>query len=463
MLLKANNFSLVEDVQKTYLTAAVAAAGTTLTVKDNTGISNGDYLILGEIGEEGTEIKAVNGAVTAGTSITITAVTFAHGVDTPIYRADFNQCEFSRATTLTGSKSVLNTGSITPDQQFTIYDDTTNTTGYGFVRWKNSTDASYSSYSAGVNYEHTGDYSSYDPRTLYRMRKNVRVLLDEDRTDSKLSDEQIKDALNNKQRDVGHQRFWSFYEVEKSLSSVDDQFAYDIPDTVQKIYSVIFDTQPLIPINYYKWKTLHWDTDQATTDPYQVCVWNNQLLIHPRPSASASTTAIDDADDITAIDTTITVDATSSFNRGDYYRFIIDSEVIYATGATATTFTGCLRGQEGTTAATHADNAVVTERDIVYTGHEEPVDLFDITDRTQVPEPEVLEYGASADLALYLEKEERHDRLLTKYKLALKSLESKYSTKISSQFGRVKDSSEVLSDLSGRLNANLYPKNLTSS
>ena len=56
--------------------------------------------------------------------------------------------------------------------------------------------------------------------------------------------------------------------------------------------------------------------------------------------------------------TTITVDATAAFPTSG--RIDIDTELITYSGKTATTFTGCVRGANGSTAASHLDNAVVT-------------------------------------------------------------------------------------------------------
>jgi len=61
---------------------------------------------------------------------------------------------------------------------------------------------------------------------------------------------------------------------------------------------------------------------------------------------------------LNSTDTTVTVASTASWNnkRGIIK---IDSEEISFTGKTATTFTGCTRGANGTTAATHANGATV--------------------------------------------------------------------------------------------------------
>jgi hypothetical protein len=58
-------------------------------------------------------------------------------------------------------------------------------------------------------------------------------------------------------------------------------------------------------------------------------------------------------------DTTIIVDSTTGFASSGSIK--IDNEIITYTGTTGTTFTGCVRGTGGTVAASHLDNAVVTQ------------------------------------------------------------------------------------------------------
>lgn len=469
MLQKAFNRDLTNDREKTSLTDVVAAAATTLTVAgvDTNAWADNDYLIIGEIGSPTAEIMQVNGAVSDGTSLTIDrsgsagGTRFAHAIGEPVYRIDYNRVEFNRnSSDTTVGVSVLTTTEIQPDDNYTRYEDINNSTGYGFVRFNNQTTGGFSSYSDGVNYEASGEASSYDPRTLWRVRRRVRVLLDEDRPDSKLSDDALRDAINDKQRDIGHQRLWSFYESERSFSSVANQHAYSIPSTVQKVYNANFKTQPLIAINYEIWKLWQWNNNTSVSTPSHVSIWNRQILVFPRPSGAATSTTLGAAiTDTTA--TSITVAATSSFKRGDYYRFIIDSEVIYATTSTSTTFTGCLRGQESTTAATHSNGATVTERDIVYTGHVEPTDLLDTQDRTSIPEVDVLAYGAAIDLAPFVDKSNMIVFFEAKYSSKLKELESKYAVKFSSKFSRIKDAAQTLLNI--KQDPNKFPSSIVGT
>lgn len=472
MLFKTFNKSLTENREKTSLTVAAVAADASLTVAStdlapdaasSDTWSDNDYVLVGEFGEETSEIMQMSAAVTSATSLSIDrqgeagGLKHAHPIGTPIYRLDYNQVVFSRsATNDTSGVAVLTTINIQPDDLFTRYEDISNTTGYGFVRFKHKTSAAYSSYSDGVNYETGEESSSRDPKTLYTIRSKVRQLLDEE--DGKLTDQIIDDGINDKQREIAHIRLWSFYENERSLSIVANQFAYDIPSTVNKIHGIRFDTQPLVPMSKIDWDIKNWDTDQSTADPSEFSIWNNQIKIHPRPSTASSTTTL--GADLSATATSATVADSSGFNRGDYYRFIVNSEVIYATLSTSTTFTGLLRGQEGTTAAAHSSGDTITERDIVYSCHTEPDDLINSQDRTSIPEPDILAYGTAIDLAPFVGKENLIQFLEGKYLRRIKDLKDKYSSKQSGKHGRIKDMYERLS--TNHNNPNNYPSSINT-
>jgi hypothetical protein len=68
-------------------------------------------------------------------------------------------------------------------------------------------------------------------------------------------------------------------------------------------------------------------------------------------------TAVDMGGGLLAGDTELTVDSTTGFPTTG--KIVIESETIRYTGVTSTTFTGLVRGSDGTTAATHANNTAV--------------------------------------------------------------------------------------------------------
>ena len=71
---------------------------------------------------------------------------------------------------------------------------------------------------------------------------------------------------------------------------------------------------------------------------------------------------------LTATATTVTVDSTTGFDSPTG-RIQIGTELIDYTGKTATTFTGCTRGAQGTDKAAHDDNTIVLQRDWAASDH----------------------------------------------------------------------------------------------
>lgn len=75
---------------QTSVSSSIAAAGTTLNVLDTgaitgNGFADNDWYIVGAIGDSETEENDVNGAVTRGTSMTVTNVlSFGHEIDAPV-------------------------------------------------------------------------------------------------------------------------------------------------------------------------------------------------------------------------------------------------------------------------------------------------------------------------------------------------------------------------------------------
>jgi len=77
----------ISGYTRTSVGSPIAASGTTLTVLDNNNFENNDFFIIGEPGDRKTEADDVNGAVTRGTSLTVTnTLKFGHEIDAPVTR-----------------------------------------------------------------------------------------------------------------------------------------------------------------------------------------------------------------------------------------------------------------------------------------------------------------------------------------------------------------------------------------
>jgi hypothetical protein len=97
----------IKENVRYYLRNSILAAGTAATVSDNLGLANGDYLLVGEVGDSKTEEVAINGAITRGTSLTFAnTLAFAHDIDTPITKIN------ERKIKLYGAASIGATGTV---------------------------------------------------------------------------------------------------------------------------------------------------------------------------------------------------------------------------------------------------------------------------------------------------------------------------------------------------------------
>lgn len=102
------------------------------------------------------------------------------------------------------------------------------------------------------------------------------------------------------------------------------------------------------------------------TIPFAYSFVDNEQTIQltPAPDTAAPSTTLS-GNHSAAATTLVVVSTASLYDEG---RVLVDSEVIGYTGKTTTTLTGCTRGLEGTTAATHSDGATVTARNLFITG-----------------------------------------------------------------------------------------------
>ncbi len=176
-----DNTVLTKEKKATYLSADLSAAAISLSVQSTVGLSGtGQIYLIGEIGQEKTEIVLnSNGTAPTGTTIPLqTACVFDHPQDTKIYILDYNQFALSRATGVSSQKATLIITGLQVDQDNSIYNDNTNTTGYGFVEFYDSANSRYSSPSDPIPYAGFADNSVYMVKK--RALNSVHEQLDED-------------------------------------------------------------------------------------------------------------------------------------------------------------------------------------------------------------------------------------------------------------------------------------------
>lgn len=155
---------VIPSKEETFLTAALASSGVASTVRSNEGWAANDVLIFGRPGQEQTEQVLASG-VTGNTQIDHAAVKFAHGVNTSIFRSDYNQISIERKPSA-GSFGEIAEGKINIEwdekEGFTYVDIAAGADGDTY-RWRfyNSGSSSYSPYSgellaSGMTFSYAG-------------------------------------------------------------------------------------------------------------------------------------------------------------------------------------------------------------------------------------------------------------------------------------------------------------------
>lgn len=287
MKLLVNNLPLLEGQEKTHLTAAANTSDTTLTVQSGLGFGLSKYVLIGNFGDEDAEIHLTHSS-TASTYTTITlnsALIKNHNIDDPVTLIDYNQVEFSRASTSGGTKTVLTTISIESDQTRTWYDDTTNSTGYGYVRFKNSTTNVYSDYSGEV------PYTGYTMDAVFMVKKsalrlNNYILGQGD--DAELDQDDLLEFINECRQEVYNKypRLSFFEEHDSSTTTANGTASYSMPTGFSpQSGTITYNTgnEPLLRLSRQKYLSLV-TSPNTTGAPVYYHLWDGLIYLWPVPN-----------------------------------------------------------------------------------------------------------------------------------------------------------------------------------
>ncbi len=198
--------------EKTLLTASAVAAATTLTVQNIEGFSINNYLVLGTLGQEGTELVQVHASTApTGSTITLTgAISFNHAINTPVTYIPFNQVALYSSTTKGSGYAIVGSATaLEVDQGYTEINDSAGTTSTWYkTRYYYSTaTAVWSSYSGEI--KGTG----YTQGSLKKILEKANALTD-DKENVALSEDEKIDIVNdgyeqviNRLEKADHKRF----------------------------------------------------------------------------------------------------------------------------------------------------------------------------------------------------------------------------------------------------------------
>src|SRR4051812_39359422 len=81
---------------------AAAASNVTLTLEDNDGLADNDFIAIGYEGAELCELEQINQAVAGATAVRVAALKFNHKTGEPIVKYLFDKRKLYGATTADG-------------------------------------------------------------------------------------------------------------------------------------------------------------------------------------------------------------------------------------------------------------------------------------------------------------------------------------------------------------------------
>ena len=120
--------------EKSELTSSVSASAdpVTLSVLNTQGLKKNDFLIIGRIGHEGSEIQKIT-EITDATHLKVEKLNMEKKNGDPIQRISFNQVKLYRSTSKTGTYTLLETKDIEVDNpRGTYFEDSAGTTSHWY-------------------------------------------------------------------------------------------------------------------------------------------------------------------------------------------------------------------------------------------------------------------------------------------------------------------------------------------
>ena len=150
-----------DKLEKSDLANAYSAAVTAIQVRNNDRFQNNQKILLGEMGNERTEMVTIgaSGVNANGTDLTVSSTLFPHNSDDPVYAIKYDQVKFYRSTTgIDGSYNPLATVNVDVDNanMQTMYDDLAGLSSYyykvSFYSTFDSTESDLSDPIAGSGY-----------------------------------------------------------------------------------------------------------------------------------------------------------------------------------------------------------------------------------------------------------------------------------------------------------------------
>lgn len=284
-----------DNLERSYLTTQHNAGLTLLTVKNNDRFAASQRILVGEMGQERTEVVTTSG-ITGTTQVNLsTATAFAHDTDDPVQVLVYDQIELWRSTSETGTYTLLTTLNIDVDnaEGVTRYDDTTGTT----TSWYKIKYA-HSLTTAETDFSDPMQATGYSTKTIGKVIDEV-IRRTRDQSYSVFGIDEYIDIANEVNRDLITQthRPYRFLKAVTTLNTVAGQNYVVLPTNLWKFDRVEFThtlggqsrSYGITPITMEKWDSRYNSSFWSSSDELRDVALDeteNRLYLGPTPKTS---------------------------------------------------------------------------------------------------------------------------------------------------------------------------------
>jgi hypothetical protein len=227
---------LAKGAIRSFLSADAVVGAGTITLQDTRNFRNSQIILVGELGNDRSEIQVTDGTV----AITDTLVTmqgtlaFAQSQDTPVYHIRWDLVQFTWGTTTVSADSAVQGTrviDVTSPNKETYMDENTQTEGFYFTRFQDTVNVVNSSYSDPIPF---GDYAD---NTVFKIKQRA---LDATNTevDGKLITHQwLNETLWAARREVhsapGKRPWRQVFESDLGNTAL-GQYRFEVPTNLEK-------------------------------------------------------------------------------------------------------------------------------------------------------------------------------------------------------------------------------------
>lgn len=219
--------------EKTWLSLPLVASETSITVQSSNTFETNDFVVIGELGQERSELRKLSGVTDAVTlGLVGSEPLFDHPTNTSVTQIRYNKIKVYSASSKEGAYTELSISpfDIDTDKMFTtVYNDAETSSTWYKITYYNSSTLLESDYSDPLSA--SGAEQESVSKMVASVRRNCKLGDDV----NIINDDEIIDIFNECQGLIQNMKGFKLQEATQTLSSVVGQSEYPLPDDVLKV------------------------------------------------------------------------------------------------------------------------------------------------------------------------------------------------------------------------------------